>query len=299
MDRRKVLCRLGALSRILLLLSLGLISAPSIGWAQVYFRMDCSRPFCNFPQNWNAQEGVLYNTSVVVGGCPDGTNSFRIAYRPGPYAPGIVQHYLGFALQGVGTTVSQGMSLYIRWRSRLVNGFPGGANNLGWAGKFIMVGDGAGNEDISRVIINQRDNGMTAESSAFDLSRNIDGAVHGTGVIPVPTGQWVAGQAYIKSSSTVSANDGQLKLWLNAANAALNTPSASSPQFPLSVVSWAGGTTKFGGFMSLEQNPVWNPAPIVEICGFEVGAQFVPNWHLTSGPPADTTAPAPPTNLHN
>lgn len=242
------------------------------------FRSDCNLADCGFPQNWGQFEGVLYDTTIVEGGCPDGTPSARIAYRSVAYDPGMVQHPIGFGLQGIATTPVQGMELYVRWRARVLNQFPGGANELGWSGKFIMIGDPG--PETSRLIANLRDNGTTAESTAYDWSRNIDGAEHGTGVHEVPPGQWHAGQLYVRTSTTATSQDASLKIWLDADNGSEATPSGASPEtFAVDVSSWAGTNTRFGGFVGLARNPIESPAPIIEICGFELDDAFDPRWH--------------------
>jgi hypothetical protein len=242
-----------------------------------FFRSDCSLENCGFPQFWGQYEGVLYDTTYVAGGCPDGTDAARIEYRAGPFEPGIEQHPIGFGLQGIGTEPVQGMELYVRWRARVTNQFPGGVNNLGWGGKFIMIADPA--PENSRLIANLRDNGDTAESTAYDWSRNIDGPEHGTGLHEVPVGEWVAGQLWVRTSSTADAEDGQLKMWLNGDNASEDTPTGVSPAtVAIDVSYWAGNNTRFGGFVALD-SPIWSPPPVIELCAFELDDEFDPDWH--------------------
>ena len=246
-----------------------------------FFRSDCSQPDCGFPQSWGQYEGVLYDTTYVPGGCPDGTDSARIEYRPGPFDPGITQHPIGFGLQGIATEAVQGMELYIRWRTRVTNMFPGGQNALGWGGKFIMIGD-PGPEN-SRLIANMRDNGTTAESTAYEWQRNIDGAEHGTGLHEVPVGEWVAGQLWVRTSSTAESEDAQLKMWLDEDNASENTPTGVSPEtFAIDVSFWEGNNTRFGGFVALD-SPVWSPPPVIEMCAFEIDDEFDPHWNDANG----------------
>lgn len=242
-----------------------------------FFRSDCSLENCGFPQFWGQYEGVLYDTTYVPGGCPDGTDAVRIEYHSGPFDPGIVQHPIGFGMQGIGTEPVQGMELYVRWRARVINQFPGGTDNLGWGGKFIIISD-PGPEN-ARLIANVRDNGMTAESTAYDWSRNIDGPEHGTGLHEVPVGEWVAGQLWARTSSTADAEDGQLKMWLDEDNASEDTPTGVSPEtVAIDVSYWAGNNTRFGGFVALD-TPIWSPAPIIEMCAFELDDEFDPNWN--------------------
>ena len=249
------------------------------------FRSDCSQPDCGFPQFWGQYEGVLYDTTYVDGLCPDGTPAARITYRPIEFDPGIIQHPLGFGLQGIATTPHQGMDLYIRWRARLANPFPGGPDVLGWGGKFIMIADAGGQEEVSRLILNLRDNGMTAESTAYEWMRNIDGAEHGTGLHEVTVGAWVAGQLRAHTSATTASDDALLEMWLDADNASESAPTGRSPSgFSIDVSTWAGGNTRFGGFVDVAQNPIWAPPPVIEMCGFELDDEFDPAWNEARPP---------------
>ena len=247
-----------------------------------FFRSDCSLENCGFPQFWGQYEGVLYDTTYVPGGCPDGTDAARIEYREGPFDPGIAQHPIGFGMQGIATEPVQGMELYVRWRARVTNQFPGGPNALGWGGKFIIISD-PGPEN-ARLIANVRDNGTTAESTAYDWSRNIDGAEHGTGLHEVPVGEWTAGQLWVRTSTTADSLDAQLKMWLDDDNASEDTPTGESPStFALDVTPWAGNNTRFGGFVALDP-PVWSPPPVIEMCAFEIDDEFDPHWHEALAP---------------
>jgi hypothetical protein len=322
------------------------------GGGQLYFAMDCTLPFCGFAQNWNAQEGSLYQMSIVPAECPSGGGALRTAYIAG--APIVPQHFLGVANQGIGTPATQGMTLYGRWRARAQHLF---ASDDGPAlgGKLIMIGDAAGHEGLSRVIVNLRDNGFTWGSTAYNIGRNIDAPDNGTGNLEVTNDAWVSGQFRVRTSShtapvatltrsgalatatttqahgyasgepveiknveewedyegvhtitvtddthftfAVSASapspatpiqglpiwsmsaDASVAVWLDADNASEAAPTAASTsQFGLDVVDWDGGTTKVGGYLGMGGDTVWSPAPILDICDFQLGSAFDASW---------------------
>lgn len=164
-------------------------------------------PLCGFDSNWNGEEGVLYDSSVVSGataGSPDGLPVLRTAYRAGVSVDGStipVQYDIGVGNIGIDTTPTQGIELFMRWMFRARNQYPGGGvqGMFNSSAKLLMIGNAAGDEGASRIISEFKDDGFTPESSAVNLMRNIEG-----GPRPAVTDQaWHTYQAAIKTSSLV------------------------------------------------------------------------------------------------
>jgi hypothetical protein len=166
------------------------------------FRSEFTRgayPACGFDGSWNAQEGVYYDSQVVEGEGPDGLGFLRTTYRAGVDFSDNPQHALGVGNQGLHAAVTQGMALFVRSRVRWTNAWT--ADGQGYGGKHLMIGNAGANEHVSRVILGVRDNGTTSASLAYQLTRNIDGAQHGTSLIEVTKDEFHSVQLYIKSSS--------------------------------------------------------------------------------------------------
>jgi hypothetical protein len=139
--------------------------------------------------------------------------------------------------------------------------------------KLVMVGNAAGNEGISRIISEFRDDGTTFESSAVDLMVNINGGPR----VNVNDQEWNIFQAAIKSGSSEGASDGRLRLWVN--NMDENSPAIDTRDIQISTVAWEGGWVRYGGFLGFEGTErVWSPAPIIDMGSFEVGDAFDAGW---------------------
>jgi hypothetical protein len=172
----------------------------------IFFTSDirvATYPNCGFDGNWNSKEGTLYNSSVVDDdSSPDGAPFLRTAYIAGAAVDGgNVQHDIGVGNNGIDTTPVQGMELFMRWMWRARNHYPGGGEQglFASSSKIIMLGNAAGHEGISRVIVQFRDNGFVAESSAIDITRNIEGGAK----VEVTDQVWHKYQAAILSSTSI------------------------------------------------------------------------------------------------
>jgi hypothetical protein len=265
-------------------------------WAQMtpLARLACTSQ--NYPScgGWGpageSQNGTTwFRRTLLPGAGPGGLDAVEFMQQP----HGGGQYYLGWFSPGSGIPgASQGAVRYFRVKIFTPN--PSTATNQFWGSKFIILGDASG-DTSSRVICELRDNGMTTNTLSIRCMQNIYGGERGTQLLSLPLGQWVSIQAEIRSSTSTSSGNGQIKVWVNSND--YSHPTGVSPQFQQNVTRWENINVGFHA----GSNATTSQHLLYRIAVFEFDDQFDPNWASGGGgstPPPSPSAPAPPTNVH-
>ena len=192
-----------------------------------------------------------------------------------PYQP-----YIGWSKQSLPMT-PMGESRYIRLLFRIHSPCDGVGTTDVWDDKFIILGDGVADPwgGLARVIVMLGD--PLENSMRTTISRNIDGAEHGTEGVRLECGEWHWLQWEVRSSSSPESEDGGFRFWVDDANASYDDATAVSPGFPLL------------SFIEEEQGNAWNNINLgyfvgtslasgsigFDFAAFEYGTAFDPGWH--------------------
>ena len=175
---------------------------------------------------------------------------------------------------------------YIRYRLQInapVNWHT--ASDSRWASKIIILGNTCenGNHQSTPVIQMLRGPGDSVWNRAqLDFSQNIDtGGPSAAGPYGLPVGRWLDIQLKIASSSTASASDGRLSVYIDNNNEAKPTV-RSSRGFVLRTSGWSPSTCDgshliFGG-SAREVTAGANLS--FQVADFEYDDEFDPRWDI-------------------
>jgi hypothetical protein len=260
-------------------------TAPVTGQQSVLFRMDLSAaawPEAGFPWTVDDDFNVRWSRQLIPAAGPQGQTVAQLTELPGAG-----QH--GWGWHGhVVPDLPQGGTRFYRWRHRVT-----AASNCAQtpSNKLLVIAQGCTGR--CRVIVQPKCNPQRMVQYNFQ----VDGGVYQveTGYI-YPVGTWLNIQLETRTSSTESASDGALRLWVNNNN--YSSPTIQNTGLQLG----SGGTESsyiiFGGYNNTTDVPA-NATNIQQYTDFEIGTAFHSAWNGsgTTGPPPPT-APLSPTNVH-
>jgi hypothetical protein len=267
-----------------LALVVALLSAiePVTGQQAVLFRMDTSTaawPEAGFP--WTVADEIesRWSRQLVPGAGPQGQNVAQLTELPG--AP---QH--GWGWHGhVVPDLAQGGTRFYRWRHRVT----AASNCLHTpSNKLLIIGQGC-QGGRCRVIVQPKCNPQRMVQYNFQ----IDGGVYQmeTGYV-YPVGTWLNVQLETRTSSTESAADGALRLWVNNNNYA--SPTIQNTGLQLS----SGGTESsyiiFGGYNNAGDVPSGS-TNVQQYTDFQIATTFDGAW--SQGSTSSPALPVAPTGV--
>jgi hypothetical protein len=204
-------------------------------------------------------------------------------------------------------TPRQGSIRYARWRIKYVNPInwrsdasaTEGAvpNNRTAPDKLFILGNTCESSAYqpTRVILWQYAEAPSRSQPLLNFTQNIG---PGTGFRQVPGNTWLNIQVKIVSSSTESASDGSLHLYVNNNNE--GSPTASGTGIRIRTAGWGRNTCASSHVVwgDGSYNPLSAADPttsnITELADFEYDDQFDPGWAIGS---STSSGPSAPTNL--
>jgi hypothetical protein len=255
--------------------------APVIGQSTVLFRMDTSAtawPEAGFPWIVTDEFEVRWSRQLIPGAGPQGQNVVQLTELPG--GP---QH--GWGWHGhIVPDLAQGGTRFYRWRHRVT-----AASNCSHtpSNKLLVIAQGCPGGRC-RVIVQPKCNPQRMIQYNFQ----IDGGVYQveTGYV-YPVGTWLNVQLETRTSSTESASDGALRLWVNNNN--YSSPTIQNTGIQLSTGGSESSYIIFGGYNNASGVPA-GATNIQQYTDFEIATAFDSSWSRGSSTPA---APAPPTSV--
>jgi hypothetical protein len=258
-----------------------LSTAPITGQQAVLFRMDTSAaawPEAGFPMTVADEFGARWSRDLLVGLGPNGQNVAQLTELPGP-----PQHSWGWHGH-VAPALSQGGTRFYRWRHRVVAG-----SNCAHtpSNKLLIIGQGCSGGRC-RVIVQPKCNPQRMVQYNFQ----IDGGVYQveTGYV-YPVGTWLNVQLETRTSSTASAADGALRLWVN--NNSYSAPTIQNTGLQLSSGGPDSSYVIFGGYNNTENVPA-GATNVQHYTDFEIATTFDGSWSQGTSTPG---TPTPPTGL--
>jgi hypothetical protein len=223
--------------------------------------------------------------AAMPGGGPGGRDAAQIDLVPNTAE---VQPYVGWSKQELPET-PQGATRYIRLLIRVARP----CNPVGtfdtWTDKLIILGDGAGGR--TRMVAGFGDphtpyppeQATRIELGA--LSRNIGGfPEEATAHTDVTIGDWHWVQWEVRSSSTVDADDGRIKVWIDHAAYALPTSQSDAMQLLTGVYDdETGELVATNGWNNLALGHFVNTSlrsgqMRIQVAGFEFADAFDAHW---------------------
>lgn len=298
--------------RIATLWAAGAIAGLAVGGVAVtraqqstpIFRMDCgvngsAYPLCGFSALADEDQdlGVHFRRSRIAAGSPSGRDAVQFDMVPSRTH---VQHYFGWRLDRP-PAVPQGASRYFRFRLKVRSPIQYAGNESSWGAKFIILGDGCESHfPPTRVIVNLGASATDVSRAFLRIEQNIAGPPSRIDTAPLAPDVWHNVQVKVRSSSTASATDGMLFVYLNGDNRSEQAPTMqSSGPFRLRTAGWSGDCSMgFGYFAGTTLQPGGSAS--FQVADFEYDDAFDTAWHTPSGqpqPPPSAAPPAPPTNV--
>lgn len=298
--------RLGLLARATVLALAG-GAVPAAAQMTPIVRLNCTAanyPACGATSHeFNTGTGAHFAygrtwTAVFLPGAgPTGENVVELRMIPLANPTANDEFYMGWGWSLTSQpTVPQGTAgrRYARAVMRIlspVNAIgPGGGR---WGGKLFILGED-GTNDQWRPLWNWRsnllDNGDTGDPThlMFRTERNISaGRID---IYSLPMDQWLWVQLEITPSSTATATDASLKMYLNQPNRA--TPTVQSTGYNWLTTGWSGTSNSRVSFGGYAQAAMTGANVRVQIARFELDDQWDPNWY-----PGGTTTTPPPAPL--
>jgi hypothetical protein len=223
----------------------------------------------NWPNTWDAEEGVKFNSTLLSGTGPSGRNGIQLAQIPNSGTQFNWGHY------GTPSGPAAGVSRFLRgrvnfssssnWRS---DSWQGGGDTY-YKNKFVI----AGGEGTDRLIMNHeasRDSNNVRWIIQFDGGLGPGQGIEETGET-YAEGQWHSWQIEVAWGSSAQA---KIKLWLN-------TDTYASPT--LSVTNWAAslgsapGDWQHGAFSN--EGCQTGGVCTYSHADFRVATTFDSNWH--------------------
>lgn len=227
----------------------------------------------NFSAPWHADEGTYYTLTQQIGTGPSGRDFVRSTnIVTGTHS----QPYAGWKKTALAAP-PQGSSRYVRIRLRIGSGFnaTGNAPESVWTDKWIMHGDQDGPEG-DRIIAHLAPRiGLT--DCQLRVTKNIGGVpADGAGDVNLTLGIWNNIQYEIQYSSTTTAADGRIRIWVNndtyaspTASSATNIVLPATSHTSLGLGFFHNATTAAGGSVQLDY------------CEFEYDDAFDATWHAS------------------
>jgi hypothetical protein len=254
--------------------------------AEALFRMVANSgtyPECGFDiETTYPGSGVAPHTKALVtdGSGPGGRNYVRITFQEGGAGDGSwgwgILNTNWLALE---PTIAQGAVRYVRFRIRVPTPFDW-TNASGGAGtKFIDFAQLAG--DTSRAVT-QLFGTVVGQLDLYPYKGG--GGGPGERLDDIGTDTWHNVQLRYVSSSTETATDGEIHVYLNADNDSVSTPTGSASGFAWDVEGWPGGDHA-DAFLSIGSiiSPITAESDFVlDFCDFEYDDEFDANWNNPS-----------------
>lgn len=245
------------------------------------FRMNCtaaSWPRCGFDFAYTEREGTHFRRERLAGQAPSGRDAVRMTalVNSGQYEWGYI--YIPRV------AVPQGALRYLRWRFKLVSPIQWRASNGNAAGgKLVILGNLCEKSPYqpTRVISNLDASGGTAPF--LRTEQNISGPpsrIDTTNGLALDV--WHHMQVRVRSSSSASASDGLLSVYLDDANRSESTPTGQSTGgFRLLTAGWS--TANGCGDSSIGFGNTFNALAsgqhfVIEVADFEYDDAFDPTW---------------------
>lgn len=222
-----------------------------------------------------------YTRSLIVGGGPSGQNAVRISHVG--TADTSLEYYHG-KWDWTGPNVPQGQCVVIREIIRFnapVNWEDNGGGRFGF--KHIVIGED-GTNDVNRGFVNFRsDLSVPAEAHEptqilMRVERNIFGPPSRCDVHDMTSGVWYRIQIEYQSSSTPTAADGFIRVWVN--NQVYASPTVQSTGgFAWPTVGWSRISLGFyGESLGIGRNASYDIAGFDVEVGATPGAAFDPTF---------------------
>jgi hypothetical protein len=242
----------------------------------------------DLPQNTRR----YYRQQLVPGLSPSGHAALRItALRVG----GAGDAGWGGRFNGEATAPPQGAVRYARWRIRYISPInwrsdscatpPNcGSNVRTTPDKLFILGNTCENSPYqpTRIIYWQYADYPNRANPLANFSQNIGPSAGG--FMPLGVDTWLNVQVEIRSSSSTTAGDGQLKVWVNR-NDYSNPNQDSGRSIPIKTAGWGRNTCSSshivfgdGSYNPLSTDGATNA--VQEIADFEYDDQFDPQWAI-------------------
>lgn len=224
--------------------------------------------------------GRAWDATFMPGAGPNGENVVEFHLIPIPNATTDDEFYMGWVwgLSGQ-SAVAQGASRYIRYKMMIMPGTWVGPNGGRVGGKQIILG-ADGTPDQWRLLHNMRSN-LDANDvgdpthAMTRTERNISaGRID---LRTLPFSQWLNIQLVAKTSSTASATDASLKIYMNNGNQA--APDQQSTGYNWIPTGWSGTSDSRFAFGAYWQAAGSGSNVRFRIAAIELDDQWDPNWH--------------------